>query len=99
MAVRDCGLKPWEFEAMTMQQYVDYAEGVRIREAKLQEPHRLVFWRLTALTSSKKVSYSEIVRDWPLYIDKKAESEVKDMSTRWNNLEQLQRAVNEPGRV
>jgi hypothetical protein len=99
VAIRDIGLKPWEFEAMTLQQYVDYAEGVKIRIAKEQEPHRLIYWVLRAVNSKKAVSYSEVKKEWPLYTDRLHKPKIQDMRDRWNNLKALQQAIDEPGSV
>jgi hypothetical protein len=84
---------------MTLQQYVDYAEGVKTRSAKAQEPHRLIYWILRASNSNKPISYSEVVQQWPLYTDKNQVPKAQEMRERWNNLKALEQAIDEPGRI
>jgi hypothetical protein len=95
VAIRDIGLLPWQFEAMTLQEYFDYADGVQTRGAKDQEPLRLIYWVLKASNSKKAVPYSDIIKQWPLYTDRKIRDSVPHQEKRssWNDLKALEEVV------
>lgn len=74
---------------MTLQELVWSIDGAQHRDAKRQEPFRLLYWVIYNSNAKKPKTFRALQEEWPLYTDKLDNSmpDKEEMNQAWERLQ------------
>lgn len=97
-AIGELGLKPWEFKAMSRNEYALYAQGYFKKLDKQQQPFRrlyMLIWNLNPGTKGHKILSTEsLSAHWPLYEHSKESKNAEQIrKVKWERALELTRKM------
>jgi len=91
----ELGLKPWEYDDMTPDEYDKYAHGYFYREQLSHVPFRRLYQLLYNVNSKTKISTAgSLAAHWPLPLVDKVSGVIKtpeDMRATWERVNEKKR--------